>query len=213
MSDYYPIMLNLRGRRCAVIGGGLVAERKVSAFLECGASVCVISPELSPGLRELADKGEIEVISRSYTTGDLKGAILAVAATDDPDVNSSVFSEGQNLGVLVNVVDEPDKCSFIVPSMLRRGDLLIAVSTGGRSPALARKIREDLEEKYDAEYASLVVLISDVRTELKKRGIEIESEAWQKPLEVAALLELLRKKDYEGAKQRLLAALEAAARD
>lgn len=213
MSGYYPIVLNLRGKRCVVIGGGLVAERKVKAFLECGASVCVISPDLSPGLRDLADKEQIEVMARTYRAGDLKDAVLAVAATDDPGVNSGVSSEGQRIGVLVNVIDEPEKSSFIVPSLLRRGDLLIAVSTSGRSPALARKIREHLEGRYSVEYAALVVLISEVRAELKESGIEVQSDIWQKALQVAALLELLREKDYEGAKQRLLADLEAASRN
>jgi len=206
-------MLNLRGKRCVVIGGGLVAERKVNAFLECGALVCVIGPDLSPGLRALSDKGWIEVISRSYRAGDLKGAMLAVAATDDPGVNRDVSSEGQRLGVLVNIVDEPDKCSFIVPSMLRRGDLLIAISTSGRSPALARKIREELEGSYGDEYASLAVLVSEARAELKERGIRADSDVWQRSLNIETLLELLRKKDYDGAKQRLLADLEVAARN
>jgi precorrin-2 dehydrogenase/sirohydrochlorin ferrochelatase len=213
MPDYYPIMLNLRDKRCVVIGGGLVAERKVAAFLECGALVCVIGPELSPGLRALADKGRIEVVSRSYKEGDLKDAVLAVAATDNSEVNSKVFSEGQRIGVPVNVVDDLETSSFIVPSILRRGELLIAVSTSGRSPALARKIRQDLEERYEAEYASLVTLISEVRAELKERGIEIDTNAWQKSLDTVALLELLRDGDRERAKQRLLADLEAASRN
>ena len=213
MSGYYPIVLNLRDKRCIVVGGGLVAERKVKAFLECGASVYVISPDLSPGLCDLADKEQIEVMPRTYRTGDLKDAVLAVAATDDPEVNSRVSGEGQRIGVLVNVVDEPEKSSFIVPSILRRGDLLIAVSTSGRSPALARKIREHLEERYSVEYAALVVLVSEVRAELKERGIEVQSDVWQKALQVAALLDLLRERDYEGAKQRLLADLEAASRN
>ena len=212
MSDYYPIMLKLRGKRCVVVGGGEVAERKVQAMLECGASVCVVSPELSEGLRALADEGQIEVTARRYRRGDLKGAVLAVAAVDDPEVNKRVFREGERRGVPVNVVDDPENSSFIVPSILRRGDLLIAVSTSGRSPALARKIRQDLEESYGAEYAALVLLISEVRSDLKQRGIRMQGDAWQESLQVAPLLKLLRKKDYDGARRRLVDELESAAK-
>jgi len=212
MADYYPIMLDLRGKRCVVIGGGPVAERKVKTFLECGALVYVISPELSPALCELAEMGNIDVARRSFESGDLSGAVLAVAATDESEVNRQVFCEGQSVGVLINVVDDPENCSFIVPSILRRGDITIAVSTSGRSPALARKIREDLEESYGPEYASLAVLIAEVRSELRGRGIQVDSEEWQESLRIQLLLPLLRQNDYDGAKKSLLSELESRVR-
>ena len=208
MSDYYPIMLNVRDQRCVVIGGGEVAERKVIAFLECGAAVCVISPNISPELRRLCDDRQIQVINRDYRTGDLSNALVAIAATDDPNVNASVFSEGKEKGILTNVVDDPEKSTFIVPSMLRRGDLLISISTSGRSPALARKIRTELEQQYGPEYALLAEIISEVRSEIKDGGIHVDSETWQKSMNIDKLLALLRKGDAKGAKEQLITALQ-----
>ena len=201
-------MLNVRDQRCVVIGGGEVAERKVIAFLECGAAVCVISPNISPELRRLCDDRQIQVINRDYRTGDLSNALVAIAATDDPNVNASVFSEGKEKGILTNVVDDPEKSTFIVPSMLRRGDLLISISTSGRSPALARKIRTELEQQYGPEYALLAEIISEVRSEIKDGGIYVDSETWQKSMNIDKLLALLRKGDTKGAKEQLITALQ-----
>lgn len=209
MSDYYPVVLNLRGKRCVVVGGGRVAERKVYALLECGALVTVVSPTLAPGLHVLAEKKQISFFSRNYRKGDLKDAVLAIATTNYPEVNRNVFDEGQSKGVLVNVVDEPHRSNFLVPSVLRRGDLLIAVSTGGKSPALSRRIREELEETYEAEYATLVTLIAEVRMEMQNRGIEIASDEWQSSLKVSDILQRLRNNEYEVAKHGLITDLEA----
>ena len=211
MSGYYPIMLKIEGERCVVVGGGEVAERKVGVFLDCGASVSVISPDLSPKLQELGEKGQIEVVKRQYEPGDLRKAVLAVAATDDSTVNEGVFEEGQQLGIPVNVVDVPDKCSFIVPSILRRGDLVVAVSTSGRSPALARKIRSELEKTFEAEYESLALLVSEVRADLLARGVQVKSDVWQQALEVDRLLDLLRRDQWDEAKRSLTARLEGKA--
>src|SRR4030042_1409560 len=126
VSGYYPIMLKVQGKRCVVVGGGPVAERKVQTLLECDASVCVISPNVTRGLRDLAAKKRVEIISRDFASGDLEGALLAVAATGDASVNRRVSEEAHARGIQVNVVDDPDSSSFIVPSVVRRGDLMFA---------------------------------------------------------------------------------------
>ena len=146
-----------------VIGGGRVAERKVGSLLECGASVEVIAPELGPKLLELAQAGRITITERTYRPGDLTGAVLAIAAVDDLEAGAAVAKEAARLGIPVNVVDRPELCSFIVPSLLRRGPLTIAVSTGGTSPAWARRIRESLEDKFGQEYANLFETLGSVR--------------------------------------------------
>ncbi len=140
---YYPAFLRLEGRRCVVVGGGDVAERKVFALLEAGALVTVISPVLTERLSGLKEEGRIEHIGRSYEEGDLEGAAVIIAATGDMGVNRKVSRDAGSTPV--NVVDVPELCTFIVPSVVRRGALTVAVSTSGVSPALARSIREELE--------------------------------------------------------------------
>lgn len=192
MSLYYPISLNIEGRKCVVVGGGLVALRKVKVLLEHGAKVYVISPDLCPEIIQLSDSGAVDVIHRDYIRGDLEGAVIAIAATDDSKTNEEVSEEARVNGVLVNVVDDQQHSDFIIPSYLRRGDITIAVSTGGKSPALARKIRAMLEKDFGAEYASLAPLVNKVRTELKQRGISVGSDAWQEALALDSLVDMLR---------------------
>jgi precorrin-2 dehydrogenase/sirohydrochlorin ferrochelatase len=160
----YPIFLDIQGKPCTVVGGGPVAERKVTGLLECGGSVKVISPRLTGALRKLAEGETIGYLPRAYKSGDLEGTFLVVAASDDPDVNSRVWSEAAGLGILANVADKPEECNFILPSVLRRGGLTLAVGTGGASPALARKLRVDLEEQFGPEYSSLVGLMDRLRS-------------------------------------------------
>ena len=145
-NSYYPVFLNISGRKCVVVGGGKVAWRKVKGLLEFGANIEVISPDICPELNELAETGEINVLPRSYHTGDLQGAFVAIVATSNSDINQEVVKEARRSGVLVNVVDDAEDSAFIVPSCLRRGNITIAVSTAGSSPALARKIRTRLKK-------------------------------------------------------------------
>ena len=159
----FPLLMTLRGARVVVIGGGRVAERKVGSLLECGAQVEVVAPRLCPGLLELAEAGRIVVTERTYRPGDLSGAILAIAAIDDPGTGAAVAGEAARLGIPVNVVDRPELCTFIVPSVLRRGPLTIAVSTSGTSPAWARRIREKLENEFGEEYSRLFEALSSIR--------------------------------------------------
>lgn len=143
--ESYPVFLNLKGRKAVVVGGGRVAERKVSGLLKAGAMVVVVSPRVTSRLKAHADRGRIQWRKRAYRKGDLREAFLSVAATDSARVNSKVSLEAPGL---CNVIDSADLSNFIVPSSLRQGDLAIAVSTGGASPALARAIRLELETLY-----------------------------------------------------------------
>jgi siroheme synthase-like protein len=205
---YYPVSLNIKGRKCVVVGGGEIALRKVKTLLEHGARVKVISPELSPELAQLAEHGEIEALNRDYQAGDLKNAFVAIAATDDSDTNRRIVREARNKAVLVNVVDDAENSDFIVPSFLRRGDVTIAVATAGRSPALARKIRTRLEKDFGEEYAALALLIDEVRTELKKKGIAAGGDDWQAALDLDKLTELLRQGEKEKVKALILSKLK-----
>ena len=205
--SYCPIMVDIKGKRCVVIGGGEVALRRAEMLVEHGAQVEIISPELCPELNRLAASGAVLSTLREYKPGDLHGAFVVVAATDNSKINNQVAEEALKLGILINVVDIPELSSFIVPSCLHRGDVTIAVSTGGKSPALARRLRTELEKSFGEEYASLAILVSQVRSELKQGGVTIPAEVWQQALDLDVLLELLRLGQWDEAKQRLLSIL------
>ena len=163
---YYPAFVSIEGKKCVVAGGGRVAERKVRDLLKAGASVRVISPELTPGLLRLRESGRIRHTARKFRPADTRGAFLIIAATDDMEINRSAASMGK--GMLVNVVDRPAQCSFIVPSTLRRGPLTIAVSTSGASPAMARAIRQELEDMFGPEVGSYLEGLCRTRKRLMK---------------------------------------------
>jgi siroheme synthase (precorrin-2 oxidase/ferrochelatase) len=187
MSSYYPIFLDLKGRRCVVVGGGSVAERKTGMLLEHHASVTVISPTLCQGLQHLAEQGAIQTIIRNYQAGDLEEAFLVIAATDDPCINTAIADQRGKQRALV-----------------RRGDITIAISTAGKSPALARKIRAELENSFGVEYATLVRLVNEVRSELKSRGFTVHGDDWQEVLELDSLVEMIRTGRTEEVKAILL---------
>lgn len=163
ISLVYPIGLNLTGRPCLVVGGGEVARRKVEGLVAAGAAVRVVSPELSPALTELVRAGRVQWEARPFRTGDLDGSFLVVAATDDQAVNETVFREAESQGKLVNVVDDPPRCNFILPAVVRRGSLCLAVFTCGKSPMLSRNIREELERQFGPEYEDYVDLLGEAR--------------------------------------------------
>lgn len=163
---YYPAFLDLRGRPCLVVGGGPVAERKAIALFDAGADLSVVSPALTPALHEIADKGKITYRKKNFDEHDLTGMFLAVAATDDVGVNAAVAHACRKNGVLVNVATAPDEGTFIVPSVVERGDLLIAISTCGDSPALARRVREELEHTYGPEYGVFLEKMALLRRRL-----------------------------------------------
>jgi len=205
---YFPVFLNIHGKKCVVVGGGKVALRKVRMLLECGAHVTVISPTLLQGLAQLAKKKSAAVIRRNYRPADLERALLVVAATDVKQVNRQVANEAKGRGILVNVVDDPSPSDFIVPSTMRRGDLTVAISTAGKSPALAKKIRRDLVRSLGMEYAALVPLIEEIRSSLKRQGIHVKAEVWQEALDLRLLTRLVRAGEKKKAKDVLMRRLE-----
>ncbi len=169
--NYYAAFLDLRGRLCVVVGGGEVAERKVEALVASGAVVRVVAPEFTELIRKFAEEGRVELVKRPYREGDLEGAWLAIAATDDPEVQKAVKEEAERRRIFCNVVDQPELCSFIVPSVVNRGRLKIAISTSGASPAAARRIRERLEEEFGREWEVFLELMHLWRKEVLKRGL------------------------------------------
>ncbi len=169
---YYPVFLNLQGKLCAVVGGGRVAERKVQGLLRAGAKVKVISPRLTKRLVKLKEQGKIIGHSRNFRPADLKNAYLAIAATNDHYVNEKVYKQAMIQKIPVNVVDDPKQSSFIVPSLVKRGDIILAISTSGRSPALARFLRRKLEKDLGPEYSRLGKFLGILRNWLLSRPTE-----------------------------------------
>ncbi|HEY4937718.1 MAG TPA: siroheme synthase CysG [Actinomycetota bacterium] len=159
----YPVSLDLEGRRCVVVGGGTVAEHKVQGLLDAGAAVTVVAGSFTSALRELATRGEVELLHRPYARGDLAGAFLTIAATDDGAVNAEVFAEASEGNVLCNAVDDVAHCHFAAPSIVRRGDLTISVSTGGKAPALAKRLRQTLSAQFGDEWGVLVDVLAESR--------------------------------------------------
>ncbi len=179
MPAYYPVFLNLAGKRCVIIGGGAIAEGKISKLKETGAQVTIISPDATPAIQKMAKKGVVEWTARKYRPGDLEGAFLGIAATDVRPVNQQIFQEAAELGVVLNVVDDAELCAFIAPSVVERGPVTVAISTGGASPALARKLRETLAGSPALEWADLAQVLSKARKEIKKQGVAVDPQRWQ----------------------------------
>lgn len=160
----YPIFAIIEDKPCLVVGGGAVGERKVLDLLAAGARVTVVSRTLTPELAGLADRGEITYLPEDFGESQVEGMALVMAATDDPQVNARVSAAAQARAIWVNVADEPEYCTFIVPAQVRRGDLTLAISTGGASPALARQVREELQQHFGPEYGPYLDLLRRVRT-------------------------------------------------
>ncbi len=207
---YYPVALDLTGRPCVVIGGGPVAERKVRGLLAAGAAVTVVAPRLTRRLEALAARSRIRHVARAYEPGDLDGYRLAFAATDGDAVNAAVAREGRRRGVLVNAADDPAHCDFILPAVLRRGPLVVAVATGGASPALAAVVRDRLARSIGREYARLAEAAAGVRRELRAGGHRPLPSAWRQAL-AAELRRGLARVRPRAARARLLARLSAKA--
>jgi siroheme synthase-like protein len=179
MPEYYPVYLNLTGKRCVILGGGTVAQGKIRALLDAGCHVTVISPESTPGIQKAAQQGDIELKQRKYQPGDLAGAFLGVAATNVWHVNQEIFQEAERLGVLLNVVDDPDLCTFIAPSIVKRDPVTLAISTGGASPALARKMREAFAEDPNLRWADLADVLARARKVIKEQRTIVDPDRWQ----------------------------------
>ena len=202
MTTGYPAILLLDGRLAVVIGGGHVAERKVRTLLDAGARVRVVAEDPTRGIKGRAKKGEIELLERRYATGDLAGAAVAVAATDDDEVNRDVFAEASEAGIPVNVVDNVALCTFIAPSIVRRGDLVLAISTGGSAPAMAVRIRERLEGEFGEEYARFLELMGELRESVTVPGDQDErAKAWYRVVD-SDVMDLVRAGELDRARER-----------
>ncbi|MFH0809301.1 MAG: bifunctional precorrin-2 dehydrogenase/sirohydrochlorin ferrochelatase [Pseudomonadota bacterium] len=173
---YYPVNLDLNGRKCIVFGGGRVAERKVARLLECGARVVVVAPELTPRLAGLTSSGRLEHLASTYQEDYLAGAFLTIGATNSEAINAAVSQACGKAGILCNIADDPEKCSFTLPALVQRGDFCLAISTGGKSPALAKRTRLEMERLYGDEYAEFVDLMGRVRDRVLSRE-HFEDEA------------------------------------
>jgi precorrin-2 dehydrogenase / sirohydrochlorin ferrochelatase len=210
----YPIALELSGRRCVVTGGGREAEGKARALLEADADVVVIAPRVSDGLGDLVRRGELTHVPRRYRQGDLAGAFLVIAADSDRAVRAAVFADAEAERVLCNAVDDVEHCHFAVPSIVRRGELVVAISTGGRAPALAKRLRRRLSAELGWEWEALVDVLGEVRAAtLAQRPADFATwaERWRAVLDrEGELLELLAEDRVEEVKARVYAALNPA---
>jgi siroheme synthase-like protein len=172
---YYPVFLDVRGRVCVVIGGGTIATGKVEGLLEAGAAVTVIAPDLTPALAALAQAGRVCHLARAYQPGDLAAAFLAVGATDDRDANAAAWAEANERNVLFNAVDDVAHCTFIAPSIVRQGDLTVAISTAGKAPALAVRLKERLASELGPEYARFLELAGELRERMAEAEPDFEA--------------------------------------
>jgi precorrin-2 dehydrogenase/sirohydrochlorin ferrochelatase len=201
---FYPIYLDLKAKRVVIIGGGGVAERKIESLLDAGASIFVLSPQVTPRIASLADEKRIELRKRAYAHGDCAGATLVFSATDDPETSRAVYEEASALRIFINTADQPALCSFIMPAVVRRGDIGVAISTGGASPALAARLRRKISNVIGSEYARLAELLSRTRSEIRGR---IRDERERKELHYRILdsdiMTLLKQNDGAGAERRL----------
>lgn len=163
-SPYYPVFLDLRNRLAVVVGGGTVAHRKIETLLRYGADVIVIAPLAVPEIDTLVAEGRVEHEERGYIRGDLAGAFIVICATDDTEVNRAVYQEAEGMGCLVNVVDVPELCNFIVPSIVQRGPLQMAISTAGAAPTVAKRLRKRLQAEFGEEWGTYITLLAEVRS-------------------------------------------------
>ena len=201
---YFPIFLDIENQKVIIVGGGEVAERKIRNLLIYGCRIYMISPHLTPHLQQLVAKGKIRHISCESLGTFMNDALMVIVATDDPEVNSQIASQTKEHGLLVNVVDQPGDCNFIMPSIVKRGDLQIAISTAGKSPALAKKIRKEMEVMFGPEYGSLIELLGIIRIKLLSRGQpSAKNKIICQKLVDSNLFELIKKGDFNGVRVTL----------
>jgi siroheme synthase-like protein len=207
---FYPVYLNLKNKRVTVIGGGKVAERKIDSLLATKASIVVISPEVTARLEALARAGRIQIYRRAYAPGDCTGSLLVFSATDDAGVSESVFREAAQAKALVNTADQPALCDFIMPAVVRQGDVAIAISTGGTSPGLAAQLRRKIGRMIGPQYAKLAELLARVRPEIRGR---VPDEEQRRQLHYRILnsdiMEYLKRNDTAGAERLLKEIIES----
>jgi siroheme synthase-like protein len=208
---YYPIFVDMSGRRVLVVGGGHVAEEKVTGLLraDMAGRLTLVAPKLLPSLQKLLAEGKIDVIQREYRDGDMAGYDFVMVATDDGRVNAEIAAEGKGRRIWVNAADDPKNCDFILPAVVRQGQIVVAASTGGASPALARRLREELTDFLSEDFAGLADLLGEVRTELRRKGVTPDAETWQRAID-GQLRALLAQRRWGQARARLIRALGVA---
>jgi precorrin-2 dehydrogenase / sirohydrochlorin ferrochelatase len=172
---YYPIHLDIQNRNCLVVGGGGVGTRKVVTLLNCGANVTVVSPHMTEQLRGLGQSPGLKLKQRAYQSGDLEGMFLVIGATDDETLNRQISRDAEQHRTLCNIADRPEICNFILPSIVQRDDLVITISTSGKSPALAKKLRQSLEARFGEEYGVFLRLMGGIRKKLLRQSHEPEA--------------------------------------
>jgi precorrin-2 dehydrogenase/sirohydrochlorin ferrochelatase len=204
----YPIALDLQGRACLVVGGGALAAEKAAGLHEAGAQVTVVDPQPETRVKQHSAEGAISLHARPYTPADLDGVYLAFGASEDRTLNARVAADARSRGVIVNAVDDIPNCDFFAVSIVRRGDLQIAISTGGESPAFARWVREYLEEQLPEEFGDLLAVLAGVRRSIKARGPIPPYERWQAAID-EDLFQHLRDGDRDGAQKQVLSRLES----
>lgn len=196
---YYPVFLDINLKKCVVVGGGEVALRKTERLLDCGAKVLVISPRLAPELAELKEKKLIAHIGAEYSGNFLDKAALIIGATNDEKTNTEISRDARAKGIPVNIVDDPQKCDFILPALVQRGDLVMAIGTGGKSPALARHLREELEGQYGPEFEMFLNILGSLRLKMAKNaGV---GKNWFNALLTAGILEFIKAGDMQKVKE------------
>jgi len=202
---YYPLFLDISRRKCVVVGGGSVAERKVGRLLACGARVEVVDRSLTPALAAMKGEGIIVHHDADYEEAQLRGAFLVIGATDSDTVNERISRDARTLAIPVNIVDDPVRCDFILPSVLERGDLLIAVSTGGKSPALAKCLRKELEDTYGPEYGVLIEILGELREKVIVGGrFSNENRKLFEAVVQSNILDHIRAKRWRRLKEQIL---------
>lgn len=195
----------IENKPCAVIGGGEVAARKVRGLLRAGAKVTAVAPEFCERMEETAKDKDVILVRREYRYGDLEGMTVAIIATDDPDLNEMAAEDAREEGILVNVADMPDECDFTLPAVVQRGELTVAIGTGGQSPALARALREKIEKELGPEYGELAGILGILRKRFETSELNpAEKRSVYKKIIDSDLIAMLRRKDYQSAKKLVL---------
>jgi len=204
----FPVNLLVAGRRCVVVGGGHVAARKIDGLAHAGADVHVVAPRVTADIRAWADDDRVTLVERAFQPGDLDDAWLATAATDDPEVNRAVYEAGEERRIWVNAADDPANCSFTLMSVVRQGDLVVTIGTGGRSPALAAWLREHVQEEMGPEWQVLLETLSEARASMRAEGRPTEEADWRGAIE-SGMLDLIRDGRVDEAKELLRTCLSS----
>jgi len=202
---YYPVNLDINKKNCLVVGGGGVGTRKVNTLVQCGAFVTVVSPEVTDALKKLKEKGTIVLEKRPYRPTDLDGMFLVIGATAFDRLNTKIASDARHRNILCNIADQPKDCDFILPSIVNRGDLVIAISTSGKSPAFSKQLKKELEKEFGEEYAEFLKLMGAIRNRLLKSGHEPDAHRHLfKQLIAIGLATLIRNHKIDEINRRLM---------